>query len=128
MHPKNIRKAVYGIAGLLLLMLFVLVYPNYTPHPPPYNMYMKSALRAFYTGCVIFWEENETDISCNRETAFKQLYGDDPLPSKWGGEITINGGGTPKNFSATASHKKSSKKFRINTQGEIEEIPVSKPE
>lgn len=122
------REVVYGTAGLLLLVMFVFLYPNYTPHPPPYNMYMKNALRSFYTGCVIFWEENDNDIFCDQETAFKQLYGEDPLPLKGREEIAINGGGTSATFSATASHKMSSKKFRINAQGEVEESPGLKPD
>ena len=121
------RKVFYTAAGILFVILIIMVYPRFNPHPPPYRMHMKSALKAFHTGCVIFWEVNNTDLPCNQETAFKQLFKDGSFPPAWGEELTIKGGGTPETFSATAFHKKSAQMFNINAQGEIEEVSVPKP-
>ncbi len=88
---------------------------------------MKSALKAFHTGCVIYWEVNDISLPCDRETAFKQLFKDGSFPPAWGEELTIKGGGTPGSFFATVIHKKSPHMFKINAQGEINEISIPKP-
>jgi len=105
-------------------ILYVVLYPNYHPDPPPrYDTLAKQALAGFLSTCSIYWAEHGGEKICSLEIATGQqdklISGVYDYGFKPSSDILLAGSGNEKTFAATAKHVKSKRSFRIDSSGEI---------
>jgi len=104
-------------------ILYVILSPNYHPHPPRYDTLARQALRGFLGACSIYWAEHGGEKICGLEIATGQqdklISGTYDYGFKPSSGIILAGSGNEKTFAATARHVKSKRSFHIDSSGEI---------
>lgn len=116
---KRLLKIILATLFSGIGLIYVLLSPNFNPHPPNYDSYAKQSLKAFLTTCKIFWAKTDSADTCNLNIAAGKGYDFKPIDG-----VTLKGSGNEATFAATAWHNKSPFRFLIDSKGAIHKIKI----